>query len=104
MTYIASLKTHDIGIRLALGAPHFTILQLNAKAGTNPHRGRHRRRPGGESVLTRLLANQIRGVSSTDPLTLALVVIAVFGAGICACILPAHRATRVDPMVTLRYE
>jgi putative ABC transport system permease protein len=54
--------------------------------------------------LTRFIASQIWGVSSTDPLTFAVVVIIVVSVGLPACLMPALRAARVDPLVALRYE
>jgi ABC-type antimicrobial peptide transport system permease subunit len=54
--------------------------------------------------LTRFLESQIWGVSATDPWTFGAVVTLVVGVGLAACYLPARRATRVDPLVTLRYE
>jgi putative ABC transport system permease protein len=54
--------------------------------------------------LTRFLASQIWGVSATDPWTFGIVVALVVAIGLAACALPARRATRVDPMVALRYE
>ena len=54
--------------------------------------------------LTRLLASQIHGVSATDPWTFAAVVTIVALVGLTACLLPARRAARVDPLVSLRYE
>ena len=104
MTYIVSLRTHDIGVRLALGAPRSNILRLMLNRGA-------RLIVTGIVIglvtslaLTRYLAGQFRGVSATDPLTLSVVVVAVLVAGISACVLPARRAASVDPMVTLRYE
>jgi len=54
--------------------------------------------------LTRFLASQISGVSATDPLTFAAVVMIVVFVGLAACLLPARRAAVVDPLVSLRYE
>jgi putative ABC transport system permease protein len=104
MTYIVSLKTHDIGVRLALGAPQAVILKMMLKRGfiligTGIVIGFI-----ASIVLTRFLSSQFRGISSTDPLTFALVMITVLLAGLSACFLPARRATQVDPMTTLRNE
>ena len=104
MTYIVSLKTHDIGIRLALGAPRGVILQLMLKKGLLLI--------GAGIVigllaslgLTRFLSSQFRGISATDPLTFFLVIPTVMLAGLSACFLPARHATQVDPMTTLRNE
>ena len=104
MTYIVSLKTHDIGIRLALGAPQATILSMMVR------RGFVLIAPGivigllASLALTRFLSGQFRGISATDPLTLALVIATVLLAGLSACFFPARRATQVDPMATLRNE
>jgi putative ABC transport system permease protein len=55
-------------------------------------------------ALTRFLASQISIISPTDPGTFVVVVVVVLGAGLAACLLPAQRATRVDPLVALRSE
>ena len=104
MTYIVSLKTHDIGIRLALGASREAILQLVMKRGfaviiTGVVIG-----VAASLVLTRFVASQLTGVSATDPLTFVGVVLTVMLAGLFACFLPARRATLVEPMATLRNE
>ncbi len=104
MAYTVSLQTREIGVRMALGAQERQILQMVLKRG---------------SVLmvvgtgiglfasfgaTRLLASQIWGISPTDPWTFGAVVTVVVVAGFTACYLPARRATRVNPLVALRYE
>ena len=104
MTYIVSLKIHDVGVRLALGAPRAAILKLMLKKGlvlilTGIAVGLL-----ASIGLTRFLLILFRGISATDPLTLGVVVATVTLAGLAACFLPAHRATRVDPMSTLRDE
>jgi putative ABC transport system permease protein len=55
-------------------------------------------------ALTRLLKSQIYGVTARDPLTLLAVVVILGFVGLSACYLPSRRATRVDPLVSLRYE
>jgi ABC-type antimicrobial peptide transport system permease subunit len=55
-------------------------------------------------AVTRVLGSQIRNISTNDPLTIAGVIAVVVGAGLAACFFPARRATRVDPLIALRYE
>lgn len=104
MAYNVSLQTHEIGIRMALGAQQANILGLVLLHG-------FRLVAGGILVgllfsyaLTRLLASQISDVSATDPWTFAAVLVLVVIVGLAACLLPALRASRVDPLVALRYE
>jgi putative ABC transport system permease protein len=58
----------------------------------------------GALVLTRWMSSMLFGVSASDPATYAIVVIVSLGAALFACSIPARRATRVDPLVALRYE
>jgi predicted permease len=104
MVYTVSLRTHEIGIRMALGAQQTSILRLVLLNG-------FRLVAAGVLIglfaslgLTRFLASQISGVSVTDPWTFAAVVTVVVSVGLAACLLPARRATRVDPILALRYE
>jgi putative ABC transport system permease protein len=104
IAYTVSRQTHDIGIRLALGATRGDVLQMVLRSGL--------RLVGigiGVGVLaslavTRVLSSQLFGVAPHDVLTLAAVVAVVIAAGLAACWFPARRATRVDPMLALRYE
>jgi putative ABC transport system permease protein len=104
MAYNVSLQTHEIGIRMALGAQQSSILQMILAKGT---------RLLGAGILLglfvsyglmRFLASQVWGVSTTDPWTFAAVSGLLAAAGLGACFLPARRAARVDPLVALRYE
>jgi ABC-type antimicrobial peptide transport system permease subunit len=88
----------------AVGASRSNVLQLMVKRGLTLILTGIGIGLVANLALTRLLASQFRGVSATDPLTLTLVVIAVFGVGVTACVLPARHAASVGPMVTLRYE
>jgi putative ABC transport system permease protein len=104
MAYTVSLQTREIGIRVALGAQQTNILRLVLLDG-------FRLVAAGVLIglfaslgLTRFLASQISGVSVTDPWTFAAVVAVVVSVGLAACLLPARRATRVDPILALRYE
>ena len=104
MAYSVSLQTHELGVRMALGAQPANILALVLRKGFLL---------AGSGILTgilasffsvRILQSQLWGVSAFDPGTLVLAPLALLGASLLACYLPARRATRVDPMVALRYE
>lgn len=104
MAYTVALRTHEIGIRMALGAGHGNILTLVLRQGLRLISA------GiliGEIVslgLTRFLASQISGVSTTDPVTFLAVVILFLTVGLIAASLPARRAAGIDPLIALRYE
>ena len=104
MAYTVSLQTRDIGIRMALGAQQGDILKMVLLEGLALIGGGVVAGVLASFGLTRLIASQIWGVSATDPLTFAAVVAAIIAVGLAACLLPARRATRVDPLVALRYE
>ena len=104
MAYNVSLQTHEIGVRMALGAQQRSILNMVLEKGM-------RLVAMGIIIglcasygLTRFLASQIWGVSATDPWTFTAVVGLVILVSLAACLLPARRAARVDPLVALRYE
>jgi putative ABC transport system permease protein len=104
MTYTVSLQTKEIGVRMALGAQQGEVLRMVLGKGfvlliVGIIVGLF-----GSFGLTRLLANQIWGVSATDPWTFGAVVTLVVGVGLAACYYPARRATQVDPLIALRYE
>jgi len=104
MAYTVSLRTHEIGIRMALGAQQVSVLRLMLLSGFRLVAAGILIGLAASFALTRLLASQISGVSTTDPWTFAAVVTIVVAVGLAACLLPARRAARVDPLIALRYE
>jgi ABC-type antimicrobial peptide transport system permease subunit len=103
-SYLVGQRTHEIGVRLALGAQRQQIFQLVVGQGA-------KMALAGAAIgilatlsLTRLMSNQLFGVSAHDPLTLSGVALLLVVVAIAACYLPARRAMRVDPMVALRCE
>jgi len=104
MSYLVSQRTHDIGVRLALGAVPADIFRLVV--------GRGMALAGGGALLglaaafwsSRSLEALLFQVRPTDLLTFATVVIVLLAVALIACAIPARRATRVDPVIALRYE
>jgi putative ABC transport system permease protein len=104
VSYSASRRRHEIGIRLALGAQRVTIFRLViGQAVLLVGVGIA---PGVVAALgvSRLLVSLLVGVSSYDPLTFIGVSAILMAVALLACYLPARRATKVDPMVALKYE
>lgn len=102
--YSVAQRSREIGIRMALGAERTDILKLIVGQGLTLV-------AIGTVVglllslaLTRAVATLLFGISATDPLTFAVVALAMMAVGLLACYLPARRATKVDPLVALRYE
>ncbi len=104
MAYTVSLRTHEIGIRVALGAQQTSILRLVLLNGFRLIAAGILIGLLASLALTRFLASQISGVTTTDPWTFVAVVTVVVLVGLAACLLPARRAAAVDPLVALRYE
>ena len=104
MAYTVSLQTHEIGVRMALGAQQTTILGHVLLNGFRLVAAGVLIGVLASCALMRFLASEISGVSTTDPWTFAAVIAMVVLVGLGACLLPARRAAQVDPLVALRYE
>jgi len=104
LSYSVSKRTHEVGIRMALGAGRRDVLRLFMGQGMRLVLLGLVIGLGGALALTRLMASLLFGVSTTDTATFVVVALVLTVVGVLACYLPARRATRVDPLIALRYE
>lgn len=104
MTYAVLQRTREIGIRMALGAQLRDVLKLVLSQGIALLVGGIALGFAGAILVSRILASLLLGVSTTDPITFLGVALILFIVALLACYIPARRATKVNPLIALRYE
>ena len=104
MAYSVSRRTREIGVRVALGAGSGDVLRMILGQGSRTIVLGVALGIAASLALTRTVESLLFGVTATDPLTFGGVTLLLVGAALLACYIPARRATRVDPLIALRYE
>ena len=104
MAYSVSRRTREIGVRVALGAGSGEVLRMILVQGLRTIFIGVAIGIAGSLALTRTVESLLFGVTATDPLTFVAVILLLVGAALLAGYIPARRATKVDPLVALRYE
>ena len=104
ISYSVAQRTHELGIRVALGAQVKDVMRLVLRQGMTFVVVGEVVGIAGAFALTRLLSGLLFGVTPTDAITFTIVTAALTLVALLACYIPARRATRVDPLVALRYE
>jgi putative ABC transport system permease protein len=102
--HMVTQRTNEIGVRMALGAQSGDVLKLIIGRGLKLIAIGTAIGLAGAFSLTRLMRNLLYGVSSHDPLTFFAVLVVLMLFALLACYIPARRATKVDPLITLRYD
>ena len=104
MAYLVNQGTREIGIRMALGASQRNVLSLVVRQGMALALSGVMIGLAAAFLITRLIRSLLFGVEATDPITFAAISLLLFLIALLASYVPALRATRIDPMVSLRCE
>jgi ABC-type antimicrobial peptide transport system permease subunit len=104
ISYLVGQRTQEFGIRLTLGAQPKDLFRLVLGHGLKMALGGVALGLIAALLLTRLMANMLYGVSATDPATFVIIALLLMAVAVLASLVPARRATKVDPMLALRSE
>jgi ABC-type antimicrobial peptide transport system permease subunit len=104
MAYSVNQRTQEIGVHLAMGATSVNVMRLVMTRGLRQLGIGLAIGLAGAFGITRVLSGILVGVTATDPVTFTAITLVLTAASLAACLVPARRAMKVDPVVALRYE